>query len=107
MQCGFYREFNMNCGNAYMKLISFLLIMIPISESNSVLIQYHIDKLASQIDMTLMDPILFWNLVMLQACGDDYDPSIVSTRNQYGPGATARAFAIVHSAMHDSMIAFN
>ncbi|CAF4743574.1 unnamed protein product [Rotaria sp. Silwood1] len=63
--------------------------------------------LMTQIRTSAMDPILFWNLVMLQACGNDYDPLLVSTPDQYGPGATARAFAIVHGAMHDSMIAFN
>lgn len=105
-------EFNMNCVNFRMKSILFLLTMIPIIATNSArtssaTIQQQINTIMSNIKTTQMDPILFWNSVMLQACGNDYDPAITSTPDQYGPGATARAFGIVHGAMHDAMVVFN
>lgn len=102
----------MCAASLHMKLITFLLTILPMIENNPitnhyVLVQHHINTLVAQIQTGSMDPILFWNLVMLQACGNDYNPLLVSAPDQYGPGATARAFAIVHSAIHDSMVAFN
>lgn len=69
----------------------------------------HIANLLNQLrsGTTLMDPILVWNLVALQANANDYDQSIVSTKDQDGPTATSRAFAIVHGAMHRAMVSFN
>ncbi|CAF3341376.1 unnamed protein product [Rotaria sp. Silwood2] len=54
-----------------------------------------------------MDPILFWNLVTLQACANDYDSSIVSTPEHGGPARTSRAFAIIHGAMYNAMNSFS
>ncbi|CAF3118313.1 unnamed protein product [Rotaria socialis] len=98
--------------NLPMKFIIFLLTFMPILGNNQiksshVLEQQHINLLVAQIRTAPMDPILFWNQVMLHACGNDYDPSIVSAPDQDGPGATARAFGIIHGAMHDSLIVFN
>lgn len=95
-----------------MKIIIILSLVVSWVESNQnqkrdILLQQNINTLVAQIRTASMDPILFWNMVMLQACGNDYDPLIAPTPDQYGPGATARAFAIVHAAMHDSMIPFN
>jgi len=66
----------------------------------------HINTLLSELQSQLLDPILFWNLVTLQACANDYDTSIVSTPDQVGPATTTRAFAIIHGAMFNSMNSF-
>jgi hypothetical protein len=66
----------------------------------------YITTLLSQLQSAPMDPILFWNLVTLQACANDYDTSIALVPDQEGPATTARAFAIIHGAMYNSMISF-
>lgn len=67
----------------------------------------HITRLLNELQSTPMDAILYWNLVALQACGNDYDRSIVPTSDQVGPTETSRAFAIIHGAMYDAMTVFN
>ena len=62
--------------------------------------QDQIDSLLIQLQSTVMDAVLYWNLVLLQACVNDYDTMIAATPDQLGPTTTARAFAIVHGAMY-------
>ena len=66
----------------------------------------YINTLLAQLQSPPMDPILFWNLVALQACANDYDTSIAPVPDQVGPATTARAFAIIHGAMYNSMRSF-
>ena len=66
-----------------------------------------INRLLNELQSTPMDAVLYWNLVALQACGNDYDNSVVPTPDQAGPTATSRAFAIIHGAMYDAMTVFN
>jgi PAP2 superfamily len=53
------------------------------------------------------DEVLHWNAILLQACANDYDTSEVPTPDQKGPGKTARAFAIVHAAIFDTVNSFD
>ena len=66
-----------------------------------------IDSLLAELQSSPIDAVLYWNLVTLQACANDYDTSIASTPDQAGPTATSRALAIIHGAMHDAMAVFN
>ena len=67
-----------------------------------------ISELLGELLSTRTDAILYWNAVTLEACANDYDPSMVpSPPDQPGPTATSRAFAIIHGAMYDAMAAFN
>ncbi|CAF4888314.1 unnamed protein product [Rotaria sp. Silwood1] len=65
------------------------------------------DSMIDELQSTQMDAILLWNKVTLQACANDYDPSIAPVPDQIGPAATSRAFAIIHGAMYESLAAFN
>ena len=60
------------------------------------------NKLLRQLNSTSMDAILFWNLVALQACSNDYDPAFTETLEQPGTNFVSRSFAIVHGAMYDA-----
>jgi vanadium chloroperoxidase len=56
----------------------------------------------------MIDSILYWNQVSLDALKADYsspDPSTSPTPQQPGPTYAARALAIVHLAMHDAYVA--
>jgi hypothetical protein len=75
-------------------------------QQKSVL-QPQIDDLLSQLQSTPMDAVLYWNLVTLEACANDYDTSVAAVPDQIGPTATSSAFAIIHGAMYDAMVAFN
>lgn len=53
----------------------------------------------------MIDSILYWNQVALDAIKTDFsssDPSISPSPQQPGPTFTSRALAIVHLAMHDA-----
>lgn len=53
----------------------------------------------------MLDSILFWNQVALDAAKEDFaspDPATAPKPQQPGPTRTARALAIVHLAMHDA-----
>ncbi|CAF3551906.1 unnamed protein product [Rotaria sp. Silwood1] len=65
------------------------------------------DSMIAELQSTPMDAVLFWNMVTLQACVNDYDRSIAPVPDQIGPTATSRAFAIIHGAMYESLTAFN
>ncbi|CAF1514839.1 unnamed protein product [Rotaria sordida] len=65
------------------------------------------DSLIAELQSTPMDTVLFWNMVTLQACANDYDRSIAPVPDQIGPTATSRALAIIHGAMYESLTAFN
>ena len=49
-----------------------------------------------------MDAVLFWNLVALQACSNDYDPAFTRSLDQPGTNFVSRTFAIVHGAMYEA-----
>jgi hypothetical protein len=70
-------------------------------------LQPQIDSLLAQLESTKMDAILYWNLVTLQACANDYDTSVTTAPQQLGPPGTSRAFAIIHGAMYDSFATFS
>lgn len=56
----------------------------------------------------MIDSILYWNQVALDAVKTDFsspDPTVAPTPQQAGPTYTARALAIIHLAMHDAYIA--
>jgi hypothetical protein len=61
-----------------------------------------IDELESRILMAA-DFVLDWNAVALQAMANDHTPSIVATPDQGGPTRGARALAIVHGAIFDTV----
>ncbi len=67
------------------------------------ILQSQIDNLLTELQSTRMDAILYWNLVTLQTCANDYDTSIAVYPDQFGPTATSRAFAIIHGAMYESI----
>lgn len=55
----------------------------------------------------MIDAILHWNLIALNAVKTDYstsDPSINPSPQQGGPTSTSRALAIVHLAMYDAYV---
>jgi hypothetical protein len=70
-------------------------------------LQPQINSLLAQLESTKMDAILYWNLVALQACANDYDTSVTAAPQQLGPPGTSRAFAIIHGAMYDSFATFS
>ena len=54
-----------------------------------------------------MDAILYWNLVTLQACANDYDVAVTAVPEQVGPTMTVRALSIIHGAMFEAVAAFD
>ena len=69
-------------------------------------LQPYIKSLLNDLKAKRMDPILYWNDVTLQACANDYDPSVALSPDKLGPTETTRAFAIIHGAMYESVAAF-
>jgi hypothetical protein len=53
------------------------------------------------------DPVLMWNEIAIDAGADDHTPSEVSSPDQGGPTRTARALAIVHAAIYDTVNSFD
>ena len=70
-------------------------------------LQSYIDQLVSELNSISMDAILYWNLVTLQACANDYDVDIALVSDQAGPTAASRALAIIHGAMYEAAAAFH
>ena len=92
--------------NFFLKLFTIILMVFSatsyaVSSCNNSL-QQHTDSLLAQLGSENMDAILYWNLVTLQTCANDFDKSIVASPDQNALGMT-RAFAIIHGAMHDSV----
>lgn len=83
-----------------------LVVAVDSASNRALLLQRRIDEILDQSAPFYTDPILFWNFVTLEACGNDFDPSISSTPDQIGPTRTTRAFAIVHGAMYNAMKSF-
>jgi hypothetical protein len=94
----------------HIKLIGILLLVCSTTNGaalkNTNPFQPSIDMLLGKLNSPNMDAILFWNLVTLQACSNDYDRTLIAKSDQVGPTATSRAFAIIHGAMYDSMNVF-
>jgi len=94
----------------HIKLIGILLLVCSTTNGaalkNTNPLQPSIDMLLGKLNSSNMDAILFWNLVTLQACSNDYDRTLIAKSDQVGPTATSRAFAIIHGAMYDSMNVF-
>ena len=59
-------------------------------------------KLLQKLNSKSLDAVLFWNLVVLQACSNDYDPAFTRRLDQPGPAFVSRAFAIIHGAMYQA-----
>ncbi|CAF2702044.1 unnamed protein product [Rotaria sp. Silwood2] len=92
--------------NIKLSLFAFVTTIIATSYAltkRNIILQNHIDTLQDELQSTSLDAILFWNQVMLQACANDYDKAVAFKPDQNGPAATARAFAIIHGAMYDTM----
>ncbi|CAF4948467.1 unnamed protein product [Rotaria sp. Silwood1] len=95
------------------KLSFFVFVTAIIATSYSltkrnIILQNHIDDtLQDDLRSTSLDPILFWNQVVLQACANDYGKVVVFRPDQDDPAATARAFAIIHNAMYEAMKSFD
>lgn len=86
----------------------FIVIVVIISATNCTIsnndstLQPHIDSLLVQLESKRMDAFLYWNLVTLQTCANDYDKSIAAIPDQNGV-TTTRAFAIIHGAIYESV----
>ena len=93
------------------KLITFLLQLLvtvnglPAKQAQPF--DQYVQTLTTEMNNPATDAILFWNSVMLQACANDYDRTIVPASDQVGPTSTSRAFAIIHGAMYEAFKACN
>ena len=85
-------------------LIGLTINLLPLSNANPF--RRQAKDFIAELNNGNTDAILFWNSVMLQACANDYDSSIVQASDQSGPTRTSRAFAIIHGAMYESMNIF-
>ena len=65
-----------------------------------------INDLLVKLRSTPMDAILYWNFVAVQADGNNYDRSVVSSLYQPDPAFASRTFAIIHGAMYDAVAVF-
>ena len=88
-------------------LVMISLVVSTISTSTAPDHDELIRSLLDELQSSRTDAILYWNSVALQACSNDFDPLVISSPDQPGPTATSRAFAIIHGAMYDAMVAFN
>ena len=93
------------------RLLLAILVIVSATQSHLfsryTISQPQIDSLLDELQSTRMDAVLYWNSVTLQACANDYDPSVAVVPDQVGPTETSRAFAIIHGAMYESMAVFN
>lgn len=92
--------------NLFVNLLIIILLFISTTNctvsNNDSALQPYIDNLQAQLESEDKDAILYWNFVILQTAGNDYDMAIAAVPDQNGI-TTTRAFAIIHGAMYESV----
>lgn len=91
----------------YLLFIFSIVNVINGNTGRDLVLQPYIDRLLNKMRSSLADPVLLWNLVLLETCATDYDTLITSPPEQEGPAKTTRAFAIVHGAMYNAINSFS